>query len=395
MISTSSTFDSKFVGIYKSTIIIQKVMPSLRLLRQKVCVNYLSAFDLCFSEKKVTSMVLSPADKLEQHINFIESNFLLLIERFNPSRYLKHIHLDGDVDNLNARQDANKINEIKGVLIVDFTLDSRNDYFLKKNLLSQLQQSKTPTQTLNVLKDINNIKKGTSKKRKKYYEAHYPDWLNELPDSFKYKDVSDTYGFDIVTKFDLRFCPYCNDEPIPTIVGANRNYRTAIDHFYPKARYPFLAVSLSNFIPAGTRCNSGFKSETDMVGYFNPSIHKLKKEALFDFTFSPDNKIQHDTLSVSLNKNNDLLNKNISLFELESIYNNNECKIEIEKIHERILHHRSLGDEHLNSILSSEQLIRREFNIDLFISAKHVRWQKYLVDFLNQICSRDYTIKLL
>ncbi|CAG9425404.1 hypothetical protein NVI2019_PEGOAJLN_02498 [Providencia alcalifaciens] len=395
MISTSSTFDRKFIGIYKSKIIVQKVIPSLTLLRQKVCVKYLSAFDLCFSEKKVTSMILSPADKLEQHINFIEDNFLLLIERFNPSRYLKNIHLDDDLDSLNARQDASKINEIKGVLIVDFTLNLKNDYFLKRNLLSQLQKSKTPTQTLKVLKDINNIIKGCSKKRKEYYKSNYPDWLNELPDSFKYKDVSDTYGLDIVTKFDFRFCPYCNDEPIPTIVGANRNYRTAIDHFYPKAKYPFLAVSLFNFIPAGNRCNTGFKSETDMVGYFNPSIHKLKKEALFDFIFSPDNKIQHDTLIVSLNQNDDLLNKNISLFELESVYNNDECKIEIEKIHERILHHRSLGDEHLDSILSSEKLIRREFNVDLFISAKHVRWQKYFVDFLNQICNRDYTIKLL
>ncbi|BCT20236.1 hypothetical protein R2TS_34080 [Enterobacter asburiae] len=62
MISTSYTFDTKFVGVYKSKIIVQKVMPSLTLLRQKVCVEYLSAFDLCFSEKKVTSMVLSPAE---------------------------------------------------------------------------------------------------------------------------------------------------------------------------------------------------------------------------------------------------------------------------------------------------------------------------------------------
>lgn len=395
MISTPSTFDTKFVGIYKSAIIVQKVIPSLALLRQKVCVKYLSSFDLCFSVKKVTSMILSPANKLEQHINFIEDNFLLLIERFNPSRYLKNIHMDDDVENLNANQDASKINEIKCVLIVDFILNLKNDYFLKKHLLSKLQKSKTPTQTLIVLKDINNIIKGCSKKRKEYYEKNYPAWLNELPNSFKYKDVSNTYGFDIVTKFDLRFCPYCNDEPIPTIVGANRNYRAAIDHFYPKARYPFLAVSLFNFIPAGTRCNSGFKSESDMVGYFNPSIHRLKKEALFNFTFSPDNKIQHDTLMVSLSKNDDLLNKNISLFELESVYNNNECKIEIEKIHERILHHRSLGDENLDNILLSEELIRREFNIDLFIPAKHVRWQKYLIDFLNQICNRDYTIKIL
>lgn len=395
MISTSSTFDTKFIGTYKSKIIVKKVLPSLALLRQKVCDQYLSAFDLCFSEKKITSMVLSPADKLEQHINYIEDNFLLLIERFNPSRYLKDIYLDDDIDNLNANQDATKINEIKFVMIVDFTLKLKNDYFLKKNLLSKLQKSKTPVQTLNVLKEINKIIKGCSKKRKEYYDANYPAWLNELPNSFKYNDVSNNYGFDIVTRFDLRFCPYCNDEPIPTIVGAKRNYRAAIDHFYPKARYPFLAVSLFNFIPAGTRCNSGFKSESDMVGYFNPSIHRLKKEALFNFTFSPDNKIQHDTLIISLSRNDDLLNKNISLFELEGVYNNNECKIEIEKIHERILHHRSLGDEHLNNILSSEELIRREFNVDLFISAKHVRWQKYLVDFLNQICSRNYTIKML
>lgn len=395
MISTSTSFGSKFIGIYKSKIIIKKVIPSLKLLRQEIDDEYLSAFELCFSEKKVISMILSPANQLEKHINFIEDNFLLLIERFNPSKYLKKIPINDDIDNLVASQDADKINEIKRVLIVDLTLNLKNDYFLKKYLLSKLQKTKTTNKTLKVLKEINNIAKGNSKKSKKYYAENYPDWLNKLPDSFSYKNVSDVYGSDIVNKFDFQFCPYCNDEPISTIIGNKKKYRTAIDHFYPKSRYPFLAVSLYNFIPAGTRCNSGFKSETDMVGYFNPSIHNLKKEALFYFTFSPDNKILCDTLTISLNSSDSLLNKNISLFELKSVYNNNECKMEIEKIHERILYHRALGDEHFEEILANEQLIRRDLNIDLSISAKHVRWQKYLVDFLNQICNQNYTIKLL
>lgn len=393
MINTVPTFSSKFIGKYKTEIIAGKVIPSLTLLRAKVDMIYLNAFDLCFSQKKVTSMILSPANRLEQHIRYIEDNFLLIIERFNPSRYLKGLHLEDDIDKFNAEQDASKIYKLKQVLIVELTLNLQNDYFLKKHLLSELQKSKTPTKTLKILKKIDNIIKGKSKEQKKYYVDNYPVWLNELPEAFKYKSVSEDFGFDIVKNFGLRFCPYCNDEPIPTIIGGDKNYRAAIDHFYPKARYPFLAVSLFNFIPAGTRCNSGFKSETDMVGYFNPSIHNLKKEALFDFTFSPDNKIIHDTLIVSLSKINDLLNKNISLFELEAVYNNDECKIEIEKIHERILHHRSLGDNHFENILDNEELIRREFNVDLSISAKLVRWQKYLVDFLNQICNRDYIIK--
>jgi hypothetical protein len=395
MISTSATFDKKFIGMYKSRVIVSEVIPSLAKLRRKVSSKYVNAFELCFSEKRVISMILSPASKLEEHIQFIEDNFSILIERFNSGRYLKNIPFDDNVDDLIAVQDGRRINEIKRTLIVDLTINQKDDYFLKKNLLSRLQKAKTTTQTLNVLKEISNIIKGKSKKQKKYYTDNYPKWLNELPDSFNYKSVSNVYGFDIVNKFDLRFCPYCNDEPIPTIVGTKRNYRTAIDHFYPKARYPFLAVSLSNFIPAGTRCNSGFKSEADMVGYFNPSIHKLKDEALFAFVFSPDNKIQYDSLVVSLNRNDDFLNKNISLFELEGVYNNDECKLEIEKIHERILHHRALGDENMERILASEQLIRREFNVDLSIPAKRVRWQKYLVDFLNQICNKNYTIKII
>ena len=137
MISTSTSFGSKFIGIYKSKIIIKKVIPSLKLLRQEVDDEYLSAFELCFSEKKVISMILSPANQLEKHINFIEDNFLLLIERFNPSKYLKKIPINDDIDNLVASQDANKINEIKRVLIVDLTLNLKNDYFLKKNLLSK------------------------------------------------------------------------------------------------------------------------------------------------------------------------------------------------------------------------------------------------------------------
>ena len=66
---------------------------------------------------------------------------------------------------------------------------------------------------------------------------------------------------------EIRICPYCNAETVYAYnvsKGGKHKYmirKSSFDHYFPKARYPFLAVSLYNLIPACTRCNSGFKGE--------------------------------------------------------------------------------------------------------------------------------------
>lgn len=52
----------------------------------------------------------------------------------------------------------------------------------------------------------------------------------------------------------VKVCPYCNRMYTTTLFGENK-IRPDFDHFYPKSKYPYLAVSLFNLIPSCSMCN--------------------------------------------------------------------------------------------------------------------------------------------
>lgn len=54
--------------------------------------------------------------------------------------------------------------------------------------------------------------------------------------------------------FDINSCIYCNRNYIFNLY-ANGHVKGQIDHFYDKARYPFLAMSFYNLIPSCEGCN--------------------------------------------------------------------------------------------------------------------------------------------
>lgn len=62
---------------------------------------------------------------------------------------------------------------------------------------------------------------------------------------------------------NVKYCPYCNAEMVYSIErdAQAKDLKSAFDHFFPKGRYPFLAVSLYNLIPSCHRCNSDFKGD--------------------------------------------------------------------------------------------------------------------------------------
>lgn len=64
----------------------------------------------------------------------------------------------------------------------------------------------------------------------------------------------------------IKYCPYCNAETLYAFEwksddGVLKLAKSAFDHFFTRARYPFLALSLYNLIPCCTRCNSAFKAD--------------------------------------------------------------------------------------------------------------------------------------
>ena len=77
----------------------------------------------------------------------------------------------------------------------------------------------------------------------------------------------------------LRYCPYCNAETVYALNINGRSVRSDIDHFFPQSKYPFLAISLYNWIPGCTRCNRDLKRDRDIdpnkIGMpYRDDVHK-------------------------------------------------------------------------------------------------------------------------
>ncbi|MGF7075108.1 hypothetical protein ABIC84_003053 [Mucilaginibacter sp. 3215] len=129
---------------------------------------------------------------------------------------------------------------------------------------------------------------------------------------------------------DFKTCPYCN----LTKIGVTLNKagvvisRPPLDHFFSDAKFPLLALSFYNLIPACTTCNTNFKLGATMSlsknthpyinGFENECVFDIanfkdiddilgKKEGPFDLVF--DNKFKKKKY-----------NGNISLFKLEDQY---------------------------------------------------------------------------
>ena len=87
---------------------------------------------------------------------------------------------------------------------------------------------------------------------------------DELLDNiFRYDRYSKRkVAVEILKKMKVSVCPYCNRQYIFTL--SNGQVRPQFDHFYPKSRYPYLALSLYNMIPSCSICNMA-KSSLDTL----------------------------------------------------------------------------------------------------------------------------------
>lgn len=98
------------------------------------------------------------------------------------------------------------------------------------------------------------------------------------------------FGHQWAEKLGVTVCPYCNRSYIFTVEKDARNgkVRPQYDHFFPKSKYPYLAVSMYNLIPSCAVCNSG-KSDKDSfkdqkVQYLNPYVEGYGTKTVLQIT---------------------------------------------------------------------------------------------------------------
>lgn len=111
----------------------------------------------------------------------------------------------------------------------------------------------------------------------------------------------------LLSMMGVSVCPYCNRQYINNYMNIKKqdyNSTADLDHFYPKSTYPFLALSLCNFIPSCQICNSRFKLDKNFYEeqYIYPYEEEFGEEVKFKTNFYVDTNNQEDSGNESKNK---------------------------------------------------------------------------------------------
>ena len=135
------------------------------------------------------------------------------------------------------------------------------------------------------LPDEDENKKNTAfGKFKKNMEDFYDGFM-------KSSRQKETFGMQLSRSLNIRTCPYCNrsytfsiDEKMDEASDKRVRVRPEFDHFYPKAKYPCLALCFYNLIPSCPVCNHLKRErEIDLNPYLidtenSPICFNLKNE---------------------------------------------------------------------------------------------------------------------
>ncbi|HTA84542.1 MAG TPA: hypothetical protein VK783_16480 [Bacteroidia bacterium] len=113
---------------------------------------------------------------------------------------------------------------------------------------------------------------------------------------------SKSTAYKLAAKLNRNTCTYCNRLYTQTITtggegtGGNndseRIIRPEFDHWFPKYKYPLLALSYYNLIPSCSVCNTSVKIRADFT--LDTHTHPYIKEAGQEFTFSYHNESVHE-----------------------------------------------------------------------------------------------------
>jgi len=139
--------------------------------------------------------------------------------------------------------------------------------------------------------------------------------------------------FNFTESLNIHTCPYCNRNYIYTTKQSK--LKNEIDHFYPKDKYPYLAISFHNLIPSCKFCN-----QISVKGAFDTYKKRVKNP--YDINTN-DFKFTYTIKSINLNnkrtnqfKEKDcfLEEKNISISFKNKIDANIKC-FKLDEIYEK------------------------------------------------------------
>lgn len=160
------------------------------------------------------------------------------------------------------------------------------------------------------------------------------------------KDIFLSHGYDgekldktpvfkkdeFVKLLGIRLCPYCGRAFIYSVqrVGDSVMVKPQIDHFLPKSRYPFFALSFMNLIPSCQTCNMiGCKGDNDPIENYSTKSFRIQypydfdeSKLTFKYVLNGSRYYQDDNFSVELDYHGDKTLENAcnNILKIEEFY---------------------------------------------------------------------------
>lgn len=148
-------------------------------------------------------------------------------------------------------------------------------------------------------------------------------------DNFCVQKKKNYCAYNLANKLNIPTCVYCNRIYTKTVIRRDKKKvtRPTFDHWYPKSKFPLLALSFYNLIPSCNVCNTGVKGSVffSLSTHFHPYCKNLKND--FKYTFSYDHR-DYDKFSFKIVSENDFSKRSVDAFELENIFKAHEDEIE-------------------------------------------------------------------
>lgn len=140
-----------------------------------------------------------------------------------------------------------------------------------------------------------------------------------------------TLGNWLAQELDVNTCPYCNRQYTFTI-NSQKKTKPQFDHFYPKSKYPFFALSFYNLIPCCSICNHIKKDSK--IELLHPYYEGFNDNFYFDINHR-DFKLNNKKIKVKFraikSADPDFIRKcknNVREFALEELYQKHTDYIE-------------------------------------------------------------------
>lgn len=146
-----------------------------------------------------------------------------------------------------------------------------------------------------------------------------------LKSLFDYDLLNGAPRHEVLIAMEIPVCPYCNRQYITSFADDEFEKTTAdLDHYYCQSLYPYLALSLYNFVPSCQICNSRFKLAKDF--YHVPHLYPYEKVPsstvtfkLGDVTLLLDDATSEDAI-LDIICSDEAAANSVSTFRLNEVY---------------------------------------------------------------------------